>query len=49
MTAAETSKISARNYRFFEAYAKQEAEMKCYECEKFTFYGKTCKGKCDKE
>jgi len=49
MTAAETSKISARNWAFFQAYARKEAEMKCYDCPKFTYYGKTCKGKCDRE
>ena len=47
MTAAETS---ARNYAFFQAFAKNEVEAKCYTCEKFTYYGKTCKeGECGKE
>ena len=47
MTAAET--ISARNYAFFHAYAKKEVEMKCYDCEKWTYVGKTCKGACVKK
>ena len=46
MTAAKTS---ARNYAFFKAYVKKEAESKCYSCDKWTLYGKTCKaGDCDK-
>ena len=50
MTAAETSNISARNWRFFQAYAKNEVEMKCYDCPKFTASGKICKeGECIKE
>lgn len=50
MTATQTtSRISARNWRFFEQYAKNKVDMKCYECPKFTFDGKTCKGVCDKE
>ena len=47
MTAAET--ISERNYAFFQAYSKKEVEMKCYDCKKFGFYGKTCRGVCVKE
>ena len=47
MTAAETS---ARNYAFFQAFAKEEVEAKCYTCKKFTDHGKTCKeGECGKE
>ena len=46
MTAAETS---ARNYAFYKAFAKGEVEAKCYDCEKFSYYGKTCKGECVKE
>lgn len=39
---------NARNYRFFRDFARDLVEAKCYDCEKFTYYGKTCKGKCDK-
>jgi len=39
---------SARNYRFFRDFARNEVEAKCYDCPKFTYYGKTCNGKCDR-
>lgn len=39
-------KTNARNAK--RDYSKRKVEGKCFDCEKLTFYGKTCKGVCDK-
>ena len=46
MTAAQTSD---RNYLIFKQYSRKEIDAKCFDCEKLTYYGKTCNGHCIKE
>jgi len=47
MTSADT--ISERNWQYYKARARNEVDEKCFDCEKFTIYGKTCRGVCTKK
>lgn len=46
-TIQELINISNRNNAYIEARFKGEVESKCYDCAKWTYHGKTCKGKCE--
>ena len=49
-TVEELAQISEENYAYYKSQKdKKETEEKCYTCEKFPYYGKTCKGVCIKE
>ena len=41
--------INERNFVFFEQWTKRQVDGKCYDCEKWTIYGKTCNNECIKE
>jgi hypothetical protein len=47
---ATLEEISERNFKYMLARAMGTVEEKCYDCSKWTIYGKTCKeGECTKE
>ena len=46
---ATLEEICERNFSYLVARMKGAVAQKCYDCPKWTIYGKICKGDCDKE